>query len=411
MTNVNDIVAWRLCLGCGACAYICPEDKVTLSDVVNEGIRPRVEDNHCGTCTDCLDVCPAYKNDHLPLLKEPGLIRELVPSVGPVLEIWEGHATDPELRFRGASGGVMTALALFCLEREAMHGVLHVGGDPADPVRNRTRMSRSRQELLACTGSRYAPASACDGLHFIESAPAKCVFIGQPSEVTAMRKAERLRPKLHENIGLAISFFCAGSPATSGTIELLKSLHIRPDEVEEIRYRGLGWPGQFAVRKSGQTSFTPLMSYSESWGFLQRYRPYSTHLCPDGTGEDADISCGDPWYREIQPDEPGLSLVVVRTPLGRELLKRAQTAGYLALKPANAQKLITSQGGLIAKRGAIGGRIAMFRMLGLPTPRLHGFSLLRNWLRLPIGEKLRSTVGSIRRIFLRKYYRPMRLER
>ena len=60
------------------------------------------------------------------------------------------------------------------------------------------------------------------------------------------------------------------------------------------------------------------MSYMESWGFLQRYRPYRCYLCPDGTGELADLSCGDPWYREILEDEPGHSLVVVRTERGKE---------------------------------------------------------------------------------------------
>lgn len=26
-TDVSDVVRWRLCLGCGACEYVCPEKK------------------------------------------------------------------------------------------------------------------------------------------------------------------------------------------------------------------------------------------------------------------------------------------------------------------------------------------------------------------------------------------------
>jgi coenzyme F420 hydrogenase subunit beta len=397
-----------MCLGCGACAYICPQKKINLVDFIEEGIRPVVQSDDCGSCTACLDVCPGVENEHGELNRLLGIIPELKASCGPVLEIWEGHATDDEIRYAGSSGGLITALALYCLEKETMHGVLHIGSDPDNPLRNKTRMSRSRQELLSKTGSRYAPASACDRLDLIEGAPAPCVFIGQPSEVTALAKAERIRPDLKQNIGLKISFFCAGSPSTEGTVELLKSMRIDPEQVQELRYRGKGWPGNFAVTLVGQTAPVNQMTYKESWRFLQAYRPYSTHLCPDGTGEDADISCGDPWYREVQPGEVGSSLVVVRTERGRDIIRQAMAAGYLSLAQADPQKLVDSQRNLLAKRGAIWGRQLAFKLFGLPTTQLKGFSLFRNWWQLPWKDKLRSTLGTAKRIFARKYYRPLK---
>jgi coenzyme F420 hydrogenase subunit beta len=407
--TVADVVRWRLCLGCGACAYICPEKKITLADFIEEGIRPLVQSDDCASCSACLDVCPGYENDHEEINRRPDIISELKASCGPVLEIWEGYAADAEIRYAGSSGGLITALSLYCLEKEGMHGVLHIGSDPDDPIRNKTRLSRTRPELLSKTGSRYAPASACDRLDLVESAPAPCVFIGQPSEVTALVKARRLRPQLKEKVGLTISFFCAGSPATKGTVELLKSMGIDPGQVQELRYRGNGWPGHFAVTLKGQSAPAHQKSYKESWGFLQAYRPYSVHLCPDGTGEDADISCGDPWYRGVRDGEAGSSLVVVRTERGREIIRKAIESGYVLLECADAQKLLTSQRNLLAKRGAIWGRLLAFKMFGLPATRLKGFSLFKNWGRLPLNDKLRSTLGTARRIFTRKYYRPLNL--
>jgi coenzyme F420 hydrogenase subunit beta len=404
--TVQSIVEWRLCLGCGACASICPERKIRLVDFVEEGVRPVVGWNDCGSCRACLDVCPAHENDHTTINSRPGLLEDLKASCGPVLEIWEGHASDPEIRHKGSSGGLLTALSLYCLEREAMHGVLHIGSDPEDPVRNKTTMSRNREELLAKTGSRYAPAAACDSLHLIERAPGPCVFIGQPSEVTALRKAQLLRPSLAEKTGLVLSFFCAGSPSRKGTIELLRSLDVKGEDVRDLRYRGNGWPGMFSVTLKGQTQPAREVTYRESWGFVQAFRPFATHLSPDGSGEDADLSCGDPWYREVKPGEPGSSLVVVRTVRGKELLYDAMRAGYVTLQRAEAWKMTNSQKNLIAKRGAIGGRIAVLRLLGLPAPRLKGFSLLRNWLKLSFMEKLRSTIGTLRRVITRGYFRP-----
>jgi coenzyme F420 hydrogenase subunit beta len=291
-----------------------------------------------------------------------------------------------------------------------MHGVLHIGGDPENPLRNKTMMSRSRADLLKRNGSRYAPASACDRLDEIESAPGPCVFVGQPSEVTALTKAETLRPQLKAKIGLTISFFCAGSPATKGTIELIKNMGADPAQIKELRYRGNGWPGMFAITLKGQSPPSLQRTYAESWGLLQAYRPLSAHLCPDGSGEDADISCGDPWYRSVQAGEPGSSLVLVRTERGRKIIREAMSSGYVCLETADGAKVAASQRNLLEKRGAIWGRITVLRLFGLPAPRLTGFSLFNHWRRLSLGGKIRSTFGTARRICTRKLFRPLQLD-
>ena len=406
--TVKGIVDWRLCLGCGACSYICPQRKINLVDAVDEGIRPLVADEDCSDCRLCLEVCPGFENDHTALLERPGIDRTVAQDFGPVLEIWEGHATDEEVRHRGSSGGAITALALYCLEREGMNGVLHLQGDQDDPIRNRTCFSQSRQDLIRGTGSRYAPGSVCDELERIESAAAPCVFIGQPSEVTALRKAQKLRPRLDEKVGLAISFFCAGSPATRGTVELLRAKGIDPTEVDEIRYRGLGWPGVFAVRQRSESGFRPLMSYKDSWGALQRFRPYGIFLFPDLSGEDADVSCADAWHRSGDGAQ-GYSLLVVRTERGRQLLNAAREAGYIVAERVAATRLMEAQQSLVGRRGATWGRTLAFRLLGLPVTRLKGFGGPAAWWSLSGRQKVASIAGTMRRVVQRGYYRPLRL--
>lgn len=148
------------------------------------------------------------------------------------------------------------------------------------------------------------------------------------------------------------------------------------------------------------------MSYRESWGFLQAYRPWATRIWPDGTGELADISCGDPWYAEPDGRNPGFSLVVVRKERGRQILRGAMEAGYLDLRPAEPWKLRKSQSGLARKKGEVWGRLAVQRLLGVPVPDFRGWNLFRCWLRLSLRDKIRSTLGTARRIVARKLWRP-----
>jgi ferredoxin len=61
--HLSDVVSWRLCLGCGACAYACPEGRVRLVDLLEEGIRPVVGAADCGSCRQSLDVCPVVQSD------------------------------------------------------------------------------------------------------------------------------------------------------------------------------------------------------------------------------------------------------------------------------------------------------------------------------------------------------------
>jgi len=412
LQHLSDVVNWRLCLGCGACAYICPEDRVRLVDFAAEGIRPVADRNDCVGCQQCLDVCPAvqsdFRSDAPPAAEKSN--DPFTKEWGQVVALWEGHAADPEIRFKGSSGGALTAISAYCLEVLAMHGVLHIAQDLDDPIRNRTRLSRTREDLLAATGSRYSPASVCNGLGLVEAAPAPCVVVGKPSEIAAVRNARKMRPELDRKVGLTLSFFCAETPATSGTVELLERMGIDPGSVRDLRYRGRGWPGQFAAVKSDESGPNRTMSYRESWAFLQAYRPWSVQLWPDGTGELADISCGDPWYEEPDGKNPGFSLVLVRTERGREIIEGAMAAGYLELKPAENWKLVKSQSGLVAKKGSVWGRRLAMRLFGLPVTRFEGLDLWPCWRPLSLGQKLRSTLGTIRRVLRRKLYREMRLQ-
>ncbi len=130
-------------------------------------------------------------------------------------------------------------------------------------------------------------------------------------------------------------------------------------------------------------------------------------LCPDGTGEFADLSCGDPWYRQIEPDEPGRSLVLVRTATGQELLHRAIELDYVKLTKVEPRILPLSQKSLLQKRRNVWGRVLTMRLMQIPAPKYVGFSLFRNWLRLPAVEKLRSLGGTLKRIMSHGWMMPL----
>jgi coenzyme F420 hydrogenase subunit beta len=370
MRDVRDVAELQMCTGCGACAYLRP-DQIRMRDVENEGLRPEIADTEEGrrAAAEALAVCPGPALAHDPAQRPPGAIASLADGWGPVLEVWEGYARDPEIRFTGSSGGAATALALACMQELGFAGTLHIRARPEAPDRNETVLSTTRAELVAATGSRYAPASPCDGLEKIEKADGPCVLIGKPCDVAAASKARTVRGALDEKLGLTIGIFCAGTPSTFGTHVMMRRLGVEPtDRVGEVRYRGRGWPGRFRVafERDGERREAS-ETYAASWGLLQAHRQWRCYVCADHTGEFADI------------------------------------AGHLVVERATPDILERSQPELLRGRGAIFGRIWTTRLLGAAAPSYRGFPMWRFFRsELTFQQQAQSFYGTVKRVFTKR---------
>ena len=400
--NIKEVVNWGLCVGCGACYSICDKNAVSLMNIEDVGIRPKFNSN-CNECSKCLKICPGYSVDARELWNDANN-HDNKNDLGPFVEIWEGFSTDEEIRHNASSGGIVSSLALYCVEREDYNYVLHTGANEKKPWLNKTCKSKTKNEILTKTGSRYAPASPCDHLFSIRNSKKKCIFIGKPCDVTAVYNMRKLDPNIDQNLGLVINIFCAGTPTTKGTLDMLQSLQIQKDDIDMIRYRGEGWPGGFKVssKNNYKTSFIP---YEKAWSTLTSYVPFRCRLCPDGLGRFADISCGDAWHTYENDKNKGTSIVIVRTEKGRYILHRAIQEGIVNLKPIFAKDVLKAQDNLLQKRKWLLGRLLAMKLFFIPFTKYRGFSLLKGWMTLSLWLKIRSIFGTILRIIKRKLWK------
>ena len=403
--TIEDVVESQLCTGCGACASVEP-GRYKMGDTLEYCRRPFLRDNAAATSGEAISICPGAHLEHNFDKSDKKLIKELLAGWGPVYEVWEGYACDEEIRLSGSSGGVATALALFCLEKNKVDKVLHTAVKQEQPYLNKSVFSKSRGELLAATGSRYAPSSPCDGLHQIDNEDDSCLLIGKPCDIAAVQSVRKIRSKINENVKLTLAFFCAGTPSLNATFELLKANGIEnPDQVSKLKYRGDGWPGLWTAeyKDSMGGSNTKQMTYKDSWGFLQKYRQWRCYICPDHTGEFADIAVGDPWYREIGKGDPGRSIIIVRTKTGQKYLHEAVEAGYIKLEKNDSTLLPKSQPYMLHVRGALWARLKMLQLFGAGVPEYKGFDTFTFWLHnLTAKEKFQSFAGTIKRIFSKR---------
>lgn len=411
INSLKDIPEWQLCCGCGACAYLYPES-IEMVDVPKVGRRPRfAAPADIDQLKHGLDICPGIGVKHSSnIFKNGATNQQLVTAWGPIQEIWEGYARDPKIRFKGSSGGVITALSLYCLEQENIHGVLHVAADAEKPYLNTTIISTDKESLLSGTGSRYSPASPCEKLEEVERADRASVIVGKPCDIVAVSNGRKIRPKLDSKIGLTIACFCAGTPSTNGTLEMLRQMGIdNPDDISGLRYRGHGWPGLTVADSStsNDDSRFKKLKYEESWGdILQKYRQWRCYICPDHTGEFADLAIGDPWYKKSEKSDDGRSLILVRSAKGKRVLDKAVASGYLVIEQKEEGVLLASQPNLKNTRARLWGQLLALKLCGVPCPDYKGFFLWRNWFTdLTFMEKVKSVVSTIKRVFVKKIYK------
>lgn len=414
--TIEDVAAWQLCCGCGACAAVCP-DKIEMFDALDYGRRPRFrQEVEVLDARDAMSVCPGIELTRPE--KPQGQLgdQSVVDIWGPVLGVWEGHAVDPQIRFEGPSGGAATALALFAVEQLGMEGVLHTRARKDVPYLNKTVFSKNKHDLLAGAGSRYAPASPCDRLELIERSEKQCVFIGKPCDVAAVQKTVAIRPQLAEKIGLTIAFFCAGSPSTVGTLEMLRHMGVDdPASVLSVRYRGRGWPGNAVVEYAGKNGETihKELTYDQSWGdILQKYRQWRCYICPDHIGEFADIAVADAWHREVDDHQPGRSVIIARTARGKDIVEGAVRAGILEVQLVSPAILPDCRPGQAAYQGRLWARLQTLRLMAVPVPDFSHFDLFKLWNKnLTTRKKIHSVLSTVKRIGIKKLYKPRRLSR
>lgn len=403
---ITRAVQRNLCTGCGACAGAFPNAIRMIEDPVH-GRRPMVEASAQGrkAAREAIALCGGVGTDFRGKAGADGF--------GPVLGAWEGHASDPEVRHLGSSGGAVTALAEFALQRGLVQGVAHIAQRRDDPRLNEAVISSDRAGLIRGSGSRYAQASPLEVLGRIAKGEGPVALIGKPCDVASVVKARGMDARLQQNLTLTIAIFCAGQPNLTATSRLLDRLGVPKDaRLTDLRYRGKGWPGLMQARyldAKGVAQESTGLSYAEGWGgILQSERRWRCRICADHTGILADISVGDPWHNPPKVlGEGGRSLIIARTPAGLRLIHDAIAAGALVARPEPLDVIARAQPNLVATQGSVWGRRLAMRAFGLPVPDDRGLSLARAWWHQPLRARAVSVLGTVKRILRQRLWQPV----
>lgn len=343
--NIESVVENDLCTQCGACAAMCPHQTIELTRDEHYRYFPRVRDE--SLCVDkckslCVDVCAGVQED--PSLWERNPIAAETYGeycAGPVTDTWIGYATDPGIRSRGTSGGLITGLLVYLLESGQIDGALLVGANKKDPMHHDIAIARTREEIEDAWGSKYYPMPMGARFRELISSEERYAVVLLGCHMRSLRLMERKLPRLRSSVVLRIGLICGYCAGFKAIVDQARDWGIDLEKNERIDYREGKWPGHVRIQGDGRDERKLIYEFLPRIPFTTNYR---CTICSDLMNETADVVVGDAWLKELtdRKDE-GWSVIAVREPKVVPMIESAMRDGALHLEPADTETFVRSQ--------------------------------------------------------------------
>lgn len=389
---IDKIEKYSLCLGCGLCSSVLGKETCTM-ELGHDGFyHPIVARTLSKQEGDLIkNICPGV---HVKGRNSKGIW-------GPLLSICEAWSGDKEIRYKAASGGVVTSLAICLIENKIVDAVLQVGVRNDSYLHNELKVSRTREEIINNAQSRYAPALVFNNIkEILDRDKSSYALIGKPCDIAAMQNFIRELPEYQGRIRFYISIFCAGIPSYNATIKTWQ-LSGHKDEPIMLKYRGNGWPGFFKTTFQDGSIFQ--LSYNESWGkILGRNLGFRCKICPDGIGVLSDVSVGDSWntvngYPDFTEND-GKCFCMVRTQAGANVIQLATKQGYIVNQSLETDKINEKQPYQYERRKLEGWRLIPVLFATKNLLVFKGLSIWRLSIKANILKGIKNSLGTYKRM-------------
>ncbi|NEN97327.1 MAG: coenzyme F420 hydrogenase [Moorea sp. SIO3I7] len=374
--SIDQIVTSSLCMGCGLCQSLAEPGAIKIVMTPQGRTRPMAQPNLSDQALETINAtCPGLQlHSADPALLADGAVID--PIWGAAAQLHIGYAADPDIRYRGSSGGVLTALSLYLLESKSVDFILHVKASQERPMLFTPCLSFDAASVLAASGSRYGPGVSLVNFIDVINLNRPFAVVGKPCDITAIRNLGEHDPRVKELVRYCLSFFCGGMSDLSKFVQVCDRFNVTEADLKSFRYRGYGNPGPTRLVTQDNRTFS--ISYQElwedkmAWGTQPRCK-----ICPDAIGEVADLVAGDCWPNsDPQGEDEGFNAIMVRTQKGQDLWEKAIAAGAITIaKDITFRDLDHFQPHQVRKKNGAWARYVGMRAAGLKTPRTEGLRL------------------------------------
>ena len=305
------------CVGCGACAAVCPARCVVMREDAYGFSRPFVDEASCVGCGKCDRTCPVLGQRKLG---------------EPISVLW-AQALDDAILGRSSSGGLFSLLARHVIADGG--GIVIGAAFDGSPKTVRHIIVEDMAGLVALRLSKYVqseiPTETFEGARDALGAGRPVLFSGTACQIAGLRSY--LGERAQNELLLCVEVACHGVPSPLLWRRWLD--HVGGEHVSEVvsvnfRDKRTGWSSySVSYRLASGRKVSHLAS--DDWymrAFLQNasLRP-SCLDCPSKGRSGSDVMLADFWgIRDPAASHPntlGVSCVLINTDLGSRAVRDA----------------------------------------------------------------------------------------
>ncbi len=327
----DEVITTGLCTGCAGCVISCPHDVIGYEHAPG-AYKPFHLEEELGLddcihgqkgCTSCTRACPRFRawepsaDEHLF-----ARVRRPDEASGIYQDVLLTRASDDMVHQMGQDGGLVSALLIWALEKGYIDAALtsYLEGD-GQSWKAVPGVAATKDEILAGAGSRYTySANTLAFDEAVERGFSKLALVGMSCQssvppVMWSRKIGKVGKPFVLNIGL----LCSKSFDDSIFDELfLAKYRLRREDMVKMNIKGV-----FQIWMRDGSYHEINLKECHAW------TRDGCHLCPDFAAEHADISTGGIG------ESNDWTLTIVRTDLGREVIKRMIDDGTIIARPGD----------------------------------------------------------------------------
>lgn len=197
-----EICSAEKCTGCGACAYVCPKQCISMKEDKTGVIYPVIDEELCINCKKCEKNCPAINDVKF---NEP-------------MDAYAAWNSDEEERRTSASGGIAAGLYHFAIDSD----MLVVGASSNEDFSVTMELAEDKEQCKAFKNSKYVfsePYPLYPSLEECLKTGKTVLVIGLPCQIAAIKTIF----KNYDNLYL-IDVVCHGTTPYSYLKQHIKAL-------------------------------------------------------------------------------------------------------------------------------------------------------------------------------------------
>lgn len=336
-TVIEHTVQNHLCVSCGICAAVCPQQCIGFSRK-NGQYLPKIDSAKCTDCGICAEICSSYSDEysgHFTICKQ-------TPAddifAGNHLTCYRASARDERIRYNSTSGGAITAIVNTLLSSGTYQCAFLVDDFNYSVFIGTKRYSRDNP-LDHTSKSRYIPISHKAMVEYVLDHPNDMVIIVAVGCAIHTFLNVINKFNLNRDQYLLLGLFCDRT-LSYNIFDYFNDFDKKRD-LDNLYFRTKeqsGWPGNVKLEYTNKESvFLPASERMMVKSFFQLERCL---YCIDKLNIFSDISFGDD-YSTQEKDRKGNSSIICRTKLGEDVLDK--TKEHLNLSMISIQDIKESQ--------------------------------------------------------------------